>query len=93
LGAGNVDTITDFRAGIDLIRIDNAVFTGLAANELRSGQFHIGTVAADGNDHIIYNSTNGNLFFDVDGLRGARQVQFAKLDPGLALTAADFFVI
>ncbi len=93
LVAGNVDTITDFAVGVDSIRVDNAVFTGLAAGALPSSQFHIGTAAADGNDHIIYNSANGNLFFDIDGIGSTAQVRFAVLDPGLALTAGDFFVI
>jgi Ca2+-binding RTX toxin-like protein len=30
LGAGNVDRITDFREAQDSVRLDDAVFTGLA---------------------------------------------------------------
>jgi Ca2+-binding RTX toxin-like protein len=50
-------------------------------------------VAGDGNDHIIYNSANGRLFFDVDGTGSTAQIRFATLDASLGLTAGDFFVI
>jgi Ca2+-binding RTX toxin-like protein len=93
LGKSNVDNITDFAVGVDLIRIDNAIFTGLAAKALPSGPFYTGAAAHDGNDHIIYNPANGKLFFDVDGTGAIAQVRFATLDPGLALSAGDFFVI
>jgi Ca2+-binding RTX toxin-like protein len=87
----NVDRIEDF-AGSDLIHLDNAVFTGIGAG-LGPGEFRIGTSAADASDRIIYNSVTGALFFDADGAGGAGQVRFAMLDPGLALSNADFLMI
>jgi Ca2+-binding RTX toxin-like protein len=87
----NVDRIEDF-AGNDLIVLDNAVFTGIGAT-LGAGEFRLGASAADANDRIIYNGATGALFFDADGAGGAAQVRFAVLDPGLALSNADFLLV
>ena len=51
------------------------------------------TEGLDGNDRIIYNTTTGALYYDPDGDGAAAAVQFATLGTGLALTAADFFVV
>ncbi|HVQ07468.1 MAG TPA: M10 family metallopeptidase C-terminal domain-containing protein [Allosphingosinicella sp.] len=94
LGANNVDTLFDFSVADDTIALDDAIFAALGA-ALDSGEFVNGTgsVAIDADDHIIYNSTTGALFYDVDGVGGADAVQFATLTPGLALTVSDFSVI
>ena len=42
---------------------------------------------------IVYNTTNGALFFDVDGNGATAAVQFATLTGAPALTAADFEII
>ena len=93
LGAGNVDTIAGFAAGTDLIVLDDAVFAGLAAGGLGANAFRAGAAAGDADDRIIYNAATGQLFFDADGSGGGAQIQFATLNPGTALGAADFFVI
>jgi Ca2+-binding RTX toxin-like protein len=93
LGAGNVDTISGFSVADDTIRLENAVFTGLAAGALAAGAFNTGSFASQANDRIIYNSATGALLFDADGLGGAAGVQFATVAAGLALTAADFIVV
>jgi Ca2+-binding RTX toxin-like protein len=93
LGNGNVDTLTDFAHGTDKILLDHAVFAGLSAGALGAGAFVTGSAAADGDDRIIYNSTTGALFFDADGSGSGAAVQFATLQPGLGLGAADFQVI
>jgi Ca2+-binding RTX toxin-like protein len=93
LGASNVDTITDFTVPDDTILLDNAIFAGLALGALAPAAFRIGAAAGDGSDRIIYNAATGALYFDANGIGGAAQIQFAQIDPGLALTAADFIVI
>src|SRR5262249_19240130 len=93
LGGGNVDKIVDFSVADDTIRLDYAIFGGLATGALAAGAFAIGTAAADADDHIIYNSTTGALLYDADGVGGAAAVQFATIGTGLALSAADFLVI
>lgn len=92
LGGANVDLITDFE-GTDRIRLDNAIFTRLmATGPLSADFFHVGTEAADLNDFIIYDDASGALYYDSNGSRARGQVQFATLDPGLALTNASFNV-
>jgi Ca2+-binding RTX toxin-like protein len=93
-GSGNVDRITDFNVAADTIRLENAVFTGLANGTLAGAAFAANTSgnAADSSDRIIYETDTGRLFFDADGNGGAAKVQFAILATGLGLTSADFFV-
>ena len=96
LGPANVDTITDFLAADDRFQIDNAVFVGLAAGALAATAFKDigGGAAIDANDRIIYNSANGDLFFDQDGSGGAfAAVKFADLSNNAIINAADFVVI
>ena len=42
---------------------------------------------------IIYDSTNGGLYYDANGNATGGLQQFATLDAQLTLTADDFFVI
>jgi len=94
LGATNVDTITDFDVVLDRIRLENAVFTKLAATDLLSPEFFvIGTKALDANDFLIYDDQSGALYYDSNGSKAGGQVQFATLDPFLSLTAGDFAVV
>ena len=95
LGAGNVDLITDFNVVDDTIRLGNAIFTGLANGVLTAAAFVANTtgLAGDPSDRVIYETDTGNLFFDADGTGGGARVQFSVLNPGLALTSADFFVV
>ena len=53
----------------------------------------IGAAATSAEDRIIYDSSTGNLFYDPDGDGAQAQVQFAQLQTGLALTAADFLIV
>ncbi|HEY8382502.1 MAG TPA: calcium-binding protein [Microvirga sp.] len=89
----NVDTIADFNWLDDLIVLENAIFRGLRAGELRDSAFRVGATATDASDRIIYNKAKGTLSFDADGVGGVGAVRFAKVQPGLDLRAEDFFVI
>jgi Ca2+-binding RTX toxin-like protein len=91
--ATNVDLITDYSVVDDTMRLENAFMPGLANGTLAASAFRIGAAAADASDRIIYNDDTGGLFFDQDGAGGAAQVRFATLDPNLALTNAEFFVV
>ena len=94
LGSTNVDTISGFSVADDTIKIDNAIFTGLSAGSaLGAAAFHIGAAAGDADDRIIYDSSNGKLYFDADGNGAGAAVHFATLSAGLSLTNADFVVI
>ena len=91
----NVDQITDFIIADDTILLDNMVFTALTATgTLAAENFAVGASATDADDFIIYDDTNGALFYDSDGSGlGDGQIQFATLNTGLAMTNDDFLVV
>jgi serralysin len=91
--ATNVDRISDFNVPADTIRLENAIFSGLATGALAADAFHIGVAAADAEDRVVYNSATGALFFDTNGNTAGGATQFALLGTGLALTSADFLVV
>jgi Ca2+-binding RTX toxin-like protein len=96
LGPSNVDTITDFNVADDTIQLENAVFTALATTgTLAASAFRINTtgLAESASDRIIYETDTGELYYDHNGSAVGGGVLFAKLDPGLSLTNADFVVI
>jgi len=92
--SANIDKITDYNVAQDTIRLENAVFTGLAEGVLSASAFAANASgnAADASDRIIYETDTGKLFYDADGNGGAAKIQFATVDANLALTATDFIV-
>ncbi len=94
LGSGNVERITDFAPVDDTIRLSKAIFTELAAGQLKANEFKdIAKAGRDGDDHILYDSRNGKLFYDADGSGKGVAVQFAVLDNKAAITHADFLIV
>jgi VCBS repeat-containing protein len=92
--AGNKDTIKDFDHAQDTFKLENAVFTKLAAvGPLNPAFFRAGPAALDGNDYIVYNQTTGALSYDVNGSAAGGAIQFAFLQNKPALLANDFVVI
>jgi len=92
--AKNLDRITDFSPVDDTIHLDNAVFTKVgAAGKLIAGAFRVGREAHDSSDRIIYDRKTGALSYDPDGNGKAAQIQFAHLNKGLKLAAADFWIV
>jgi Ca2+-binding RTX toxin-like protein len=95
----NLDTITDFSAVDDTMRLDNAIFTKLGAGTLaaprtlNSAFFKLGAVAKDANDYILYDRATGYLRYDADGSGAGAAVVFAKLANKPALTHWDFQVV
>ena len=94
-GKTNVDRITDFNAHDDSIWLRTSEFKALgnkpgAPTHIKADAFWKGSAAHDANDHIIYNSTTGALYYDSDGTGAAQQVQFAQLAKNLNLTSKDF---
>jgi serralysin len=92
LGSGNVDTINDFGAG-DSFKLDHLVFAGLTPGPLAAGKFQTGAAAHDANDRIIYDASNGHIYYDADGTGSVAQVLFAIVTPHTDLHASDFLVI
>ncbi|MBF9197168.1 polysaccharide lyase family 7 protein [Microvirga terrestris] len=93
LSAGNIDVILNFNVKDDTIRLNDSVFTKLSSGRLAPDNFVVGPKASDAREQIIYNNKTGGLFYDPDGSGQTRAIQFAKIDSGLKLTAADFLVM
>jgi Ca2+-binding RTX toxin-like protein len=90
--ATNVDTILDFDAPNDTIRLDQTIFTALSTGTLAGDAFRLGTGAVDATDRIIFDAASGDLFYDQDGIGGVAQIKFAHLDGSPGLTNLDFVV-
>jgi Ca2+-binding RTX toxin-like protein len=91
--ATNVDTITYFDTAADTIWLSNAIFSDAGApGTLSASAFATGTAASDSDDRIVYDSATGNIFYDADGSGDGVQILFAQVDPGTALTYADFVI-
>ncbi|MEQ1715239.1 MAG: hypothetical protein ABL907_04520 [Hyphomicrobium sp.] len=96
--AVNRDVISDFVAADDIMRLENAIFSGLGAvtGFLASAKFWASAtgLAHDADDRIIYNTASGVLTYDSNGnAAGGTIAQFALLTTKPALTSADFLVI
>lgn len=94
--AANRDTITDFTANADKVRLDNSVFSLLGAPGALNPAFfraNASGTAQDGNDYVVYNTTTGALFYDVNGNAAGGAIQFATLSSKPTITAADFLVV
>ena len=89
-----VDIITDFVSGSDHLALNDDFFaaltSGVSVGNLVQGA---GAVALDANDFLIFDSTNGALYYDADGNGAGLATQFATLTGVLTLTEADFSII
>ncbi len=94
--ASNIDTIADFVSADDVIFLDDAAFSGMNAGFLAANGFLSGaglTAAATATQHVIHNSTTGDLFYDVDGAGGAASFRFANIGAATSVASFDFFGI
>lgn len=96
---GNVDIITDFRLGLDVIKLDDAVFSKLSGSSnlwsertLKREYFALDR-ASDTNDYIVYDQSKGYLYYDTDGSGPGQASLFAELTTGLALQFSSIRVI
>jgi Ca2+-binding RTX toxin-like protein len=100
----DTDLITDFKSGEDLLVIDLASFgfdlKGLGINSsalVSDGAFvtGAGAIALDPNDHFIFDTAQGKLFFDVDGSGSSAPVELVHFSPGLDtnLVASSIYVV
>lgn len=94
-GVAGVDTVSDFSQTVDKLQLDSGVFTSLS-EPLQAGQFHSGagvTTAADSDDYLIFDTSNGNLYYDADGDGVAfTAIQFATITGVPALAITDFII-
>ena len=99
LGAGNVDSVADFVLDSDHLQLAASVFGGLGPTNQALGASLFasgaGTVAAaDAATRIVFDTSTGNLYYDMDGAGGAAAQWFATLHGnGLNAIAADSFFV
>jgi Ca2+-binding RTX toxin-like protein len=97
-GTTNGDTITDFVAGTDRLRFEDAAHVGIGATgnwSASDGRFWAsGTgTAHDANDRVLYNTVTGQVYYDADGSGAGAAQQVAILQGAPALAATDITVI
>lgn len=88
------DTILDFEAGYDVIRLDHGVFVGLGIGSLTSSQFSLfGHSPRNGTPSLIYHSEKKLVYFDAfgDGLNAADKIVF-RVGSDSHLSEADFII-
>ena len=95
-GTTNVDIVRGFSSlEGDRIELENAVFKALrSTGTLASGSFVAGdgVRARDSNDFILYDTRDGNLYYDADGSGRTAPVLFATLEDRPTLTASSFII-
>ena len=96
----NLELIRDFATGIDRLELDGSVIWNMgpsgsfAAGDARFHAAPGANAAHDASDRIIYNSSNGWLFFDADGTGSTWAPEhFATLQVGATLVATDIAVV
>jgi serralysin len=95
LVAGGRDLVKDFTHGLDSLQFDDGIFAALSIGSLADSQFVVGTGAIDADDFIIYNSSNGILYYDSDGSGAASALEIAQFGSAShpQLLAADIHVV
>jgi VCBS repeat-containing protein len=87
------DTVKDFTVGEDLFILSRSVFDAFASTPLGtlpSSSFINGAAANTTAQRIIYNGSNGGLYYDADGSGAGAMVQIAYLGNKPVLTASSF---
>jgi Ca2+-binding RTX toxin-like protein len=95
LGAGNVDSISDFNSADDTFQLNASVFAGLDAGALDASEFLSNEtgIAETADQRIIYDNATGSVYFDSDGTGAADGVLFATLSAGLSIDENDFIIV
>ena len=99
LGSTNIDRINDFLSGVDRLELDDAIFKKLQGDTNLSDNFISGVTgvkALDSNDHLIFNTSTGELYYDADGSGSGSMIKFAVLvgDNSIpALSVNDFAIV
>ena len=89
--ATQVDEISDFTSGEDLIQMFSLNWQNASGNFILSdADFVIGTEAGDASDRVMYDPTTGEIRMDFDGTGSMVAELFATVAPGTVLVASDF---
>ncbi|NEP74670.1 MAG: hypothetical protein F6K25_23845 [Okeania sp. SIO2G4] len=89
-----IDRITDFVPGQDLILLDQRTFTALTSIETEFEEVSSNQEAATANALIVYNTGNGNLFYNQNGSEAGfgSGGRFARLLNEASVSADDFLL-
>jgi Ca2+-binding RTX toxin-like protein len=93
IASSNSDTITDFQPGIDMLVFD--VTTGSVFEDVGGDSIFVavnGVNRAKNGENFIYDTKNGNLFFDADGAGiGTKPVLVATLTGVPSISEDDIY--
>ncbi len=95
LGPANIDSIAGFNVVDDTIWLDRSVFSAMTnTGALAAGAFINAAAAINADNHIIFNSATGGLYYDADGNGAGAAIQFATMSNMVGkLSTADFVMI
>ncbi len=94
LAAANLDTITDFRSGEDMMHLSARIFGRIGKGGLADEAFRSGRKALDADDRILYDARTGAVLYDADGSGTSHAaVKFAQLKARSALDHEDFRIV
>ena len=93
-----MDSVTDFNVSeSDKIQLSKAIFTAFTATGALTTGFVSGaglTMAATATDRLIFNTTDGKLYYDADGSGTVNTpIQFATVTLTGTLSNAQFEII
>jgi Ca2+-binding RTX toxin-like protein len=89
---GNVDRVMDFVAGTDDLQFAGGVFAALSGNFAEEFVKGPGVQALEADDHLLYDTAIGRLYYDADG-SGAGDAQLVATFQGAPnINAADLHV-
>jgi serralysin len=92
------DRVTDMASGSDRLVLDGNAFTAIGLSgrfDTGDARFHAaaGGAAHDADDRVIYDTANGDLWYDADGSGAGAAIRFAVLEGAPGLQATDLEVI
>lgn len=91
----NIDHIVNFTIGSDKIALDDGIFA--VGSSLSAGEFMSrasGHDASKAGHRVIYDRSNGELWYDDDGKGGHAPIKFAVIDNKPAdLSVTDFLIV
>jgi serralysin len=97
-GSANADVIGDWTSGSDTVALEDGAFSMIgpdgdfAAGDARFWASSTG-VAHDADDRVIYNTNNGQLYYDFDGNGSGAAQLIATLTGSPTVAATDISVI
>lgn len=94
LNGTNVDTITDFTIGKDVMALSSWAFPGIGGRgNLPNAKFVLSTAYKGQDDVIVYFKGTGTLAYEINGGTLGDAITFAKVTANLNLSASDFAIV